>query len=92
MNTHRRLGKNLAGPYIRRYLWPFLAALACLLGAYHALMADFERRQLGGLRFLPGVTDAEIEPRGPSLEAFLLGQIDFDRALDLQRVGEGCGH
>ena len=32
-----------------------------LLGAYHALMADFERRQLGGLRFLPGVTDAEIE-------------------------------
>ena len=30
LNTHRRLGKNLAGPYIRRYLWPFLAALACL--------------------------------------------------------------
>lgn len=32
-----------------------------LLGPYHALMADFERRQVGGLRFLQGVTDAEVE-------------------------------
>jgi HD-GYP domain-containing protein (c-di-GMP phosphodiesterase class II) len=32
-----------------------------LLGPYHALMADFERRQVGGLRLLPSVTDAEIE-------------------------------
>jgi HD-GYP domain-containing protein (c-di-GMP phosphodiesterase class II) len=32
-----------------------------LLGPYHALMADFERRQVGGLRFLPGVSDAEVE-------------------------------
>ena len=28
---------------------------------------------------------SEIEPSPPALEAFLLGQIDFDRALDLQR-------
>jgi HD-GYP domain-containing protein (c-di-GMP phosphodiesterase class II) len=32
-----------------------------ILGAYHSLMADFERRQVGGLRFLPGITEPEIE-------------------------------
>jgi HD-GYP domain-containing protein (c-di-GMP phosphodiesterase class II) len=32
-----------------------------LLGPYHSLMADFERRQVGGLRLMPSVTDAEIE-------------------------------
>jgi ATP-binding cassette subfamily B multidrug efflux pump len=30
LNTHRRRGTNIAGPYVRRYLWPFLAAVACL--------------------------------------------------------------
>ena len=38
-----------------------IKAHAGILGPYHALMADFERRQVGGLRFLPGVSDAEIE-------------------------------
>ena len=32
-----------------------------LLGAYHSLIGDFDRRQVGGLRFLSGVDDAEIE-------------------------------
>ena len=32
-----------------------------MLGAYHALMSDFERRQVGGLRFMPSVTEPEIE-------------------------------
>lgn len=32
-----------------------------LLGAYHALVADFDRRQVGGLRFISGLDDAEIE-------------------------------
>lgn len=33
----------------------------------------------------------EIEPRSPALEAFLLGQVDFDRALALQqRLVEQC--
>ncbi len=31
------------------------------LGAYHALMSEFERRQIGGLRFLPGIHEAEVE-------------------------------
>lgn len=31
------------------------------LGAYHSLMSEFERRQIGGLRFLNGVNEAEIE-------------------------------
>ncbi|MGA2642859.1 MAG: ABC transporter permease, partial [Spirochaetia bacterium] len=30
MNTHRQRRTSLAGPYVRRYLWPFLAAVACL--------------------------------------------------------------
>ncbi|HTZ50576.1 MAG TPA: ABC transporter ATP-binding protein [Spirochaetia bacterium] len=30
MNTHPVRTTRLAGPYVRRYLWPFLAALACL--------------------------------------------------------------
>lgn len=38
-----------------------IKAHASLLGAYHSLMAEFERRQVGGLRFLPGVDEAEIE-------------------------------
>lgn len=32
-----------------------------LLGAYHSVVADFDRRQVGGLRFLAGLDDAEIE-------------------------------
>jgi HD-GYP domain-containing protein (c-di-GMP phosphodiesterase class II) len=32
-----------------------------VLGAYHALVADFDRRQVGGLRFISGLDDAEIE-------------------------------
>ena len=38
-----------------------IKAHASVLGAYHSLMADFERRQVGGLRFLQGVDEAEIE-------------------------------
>jgi len=38
-----------------------IKAHTALLGPYHALMADFERRHVGGLRFLPTVTDAEVE-------------------------------
>lgn len=38
-----------------------LKAHASLLGAYHALMGEFERRQVGGLRFLQGVDEAELE-------------------------------
>lgn len=34
---------------------------ASLLGVYHALMAEFERRQTGGLQFLQGVNEAELE-------------------------------
>jgi len=30
LNTHPVRTTRLAGPYVRRYLWPFLAALACL--------------------------------------------------------------
>ncbi len=32
-----------------------------LMGPYHTLLADFERRQTGGLRFLQGVNEAEVE-------------------------------
>jgi len=32
-----------------------------VLGAYHGLLADFERRQVGGLRFLNGIQEAEVE-------------------------------
>ena len=38
-----------------------IKAHASLLGAYHALMGEFERRQVGGLRFLQGVDEAELE-------------------------------
>ncbi len=38
-----------------------IKAHTSLLGAYHAVMADFERRQVGGLRFLPGLSEPEIE-------------------------------
>jgi HD-GYP domain-containing protein (c-di-GMP phosphodiesterase class II) len=38
-----------------------IKAHTSVLGAYHALMADFERRQVGGLRFLTGVEAAELE-------------------------------
>lgn len=34
---------------------------AATLGTYHAVLGEFERRQVGGLRFLPGVNEAEIE-------------------------------
>ncbi len=36
-------------------------AHASLLAVYHSLMTEFERRALGGIRFLEGVTDAEFE-------------------------------
>jgi HD-GYP domain-containing protein (c-di-GMP phosphodiesterase class II) len=36
-------------------------ASTALMGPYHALLGDFERRQTGGLRFLQGVSEAEIE-------------------------------
>ncbi len=32
-----------------------------ILGAYHGLLADFERRRVGGLRFLNAVEEAEVE-------------------------------
>ena len=36
-------------------------ASTALMGPYHALLADFARRQTGGLRFLQGVNEAELE-------------------------------
>ncbi|MEQ1831565.1 MAG: HD domain-containing phosphohydrolase [Candidatus Eisenbacteria bacterium] len=36
-------------------------ASTALMGPYHTLLADFERRQTGGLRFLQGVNEAEVE-------------------------------
>ena len=36
-------------------------ARAEILGAYHGLLADFERRQVGGLRFLNALEEAEVE-------------------------------
>lgn len=36
-------------------------ASTSLMGPYHALIADFQKRQTGGLRFLQGVTEAELE-------------------------------
>ncbi len=36
-------------------------ATTALMGAYQSLLADFDRRQTGGLRFLQGVNEAEIE-------------------------------
>lgn len=36
-------------------------ARAEILGAYHGLLADFERRQVGGLRFLNALDEAEVE-------------------------------
>jgi HD-GYP domain-containing protein (c-di-GMP phosphodiesterase class II) len=38
-----------------------IRASASLLAVYHSLMNEFERRQLGGIRFLPGVHEAEFE-------------------------------
>jgi HD-GYP domain-containing protein (c-di-GMP phosphodiesterase class II) len=38
-----------------------IKATAQLLGPYHALMSEFERRRVGGLRFLDGVSEAEVE-------------------------------
>ncbi len=38
-----------------------IRAQASLLAVYHALMAEFERRSLGGVRFLQGVTPAQLE-------------------------------
>ncbi len=38
-----------------------IKAQASLLGVYHGLMAEFERRALGGLRITPGVSAAELE-------------------------------
>lgn len=34
---------------------------AATLGTYHAVLGEFERRQVGGLRFLPGISEAEVE-------------------------------
>jgi HD-GYP domain-containing protein (c-di-GMP phosphodiesterase class II) len=38
-----------------------IRAQASLLAVYHALMGEFERRGLGGVRFLYGLTAAELE-------------------------------
>ncbi|MFI5372645.1 MAG: HD-GYP domain-containing protein [Candidatus Eisenbacteria bacterium] len=38
-----------------------IRAQASLLAIYHSLMTEFERRQLGGIRFLHDLTDAEFE-------------------------------
>jgi putative nucleotidyltransferase with HDIG domain len=38
-----------------------IRAQASLLPIYHSLMTEFERRALGGLRFLQGMTVAELE-------------------------------
>jgi len=38
-----------------------IKAQASLLAVYHGLMAEFERRSLGGIRFLQGVGPAEFE-------------------------------
>jgi HD-GYP domain-containing protein (c-di-GMP phosphodiesterase class II) len=38
-----------------------IRAQASLLAVYHSLMTEFERRSLGGIRFLEGLTDAEFE-------------------------------
>ena len=38
-----------------------LKASAALLTVYHSLIEEFERRSLGGVRFLQGVTPAAIE-------------------------------
>jgi HD-GYP domain-containing protein (c-di-GMP phosphodiesterase class II) len=38
-----------------------IKAQASLLSVYHLLMAEFERRGLGGVRFLQGVTAPELE-------------------------------
>jgi len=38
-----------------------IKAQASLLSVYHAMMGEFERRSLGGLRFLSGVSAAEFE-------------------------------
>ncbi len=36
-------------------------ANTALMGPYHSLLADFDRRQTGGLRFLQGVNESEVE-------------------------------
>ena len=38
-----------------------IKAQASLLTVYHSLMAEFERRQMGGIRILQGVNAAEVE-------------------------------
>jgi HD-GYP domain-containing protein (c-di-GMP phosphodiesterase class II) len=38
-----------------------IKAQASLLAVYHGLMGEFERRELGGIRFLNGVHEAELE-------------------------------
>ena len=38
-----------------------IRATASLLSVYHSLMSEFERRSLGGVRFVNGVSPAELE-------------------------------
>jgi len=38
-----------------------IKATAGILGPYHTIMADFERRQVGGVRILQGVQEPEVE-------------------------------
>lgn len=38
-----------------------IRATASLLSVYHSLMSEFERRSLGGIRFMSGVSPAELE-------------------------------
>jgi HD-GYP domain-containing protein (c-di-GMP phosphodiesterase class II) len=58
-----------------------IKAQPALLSTYHALMGEFERRQLGGIRFLQGVHAAE-------LERFFQLFVAADEASVAERLGE----
>jgi HD-GYP domain-containing protein (c-di-GMP phosphodiesterase class II) len=58
-----------------------IRAQASLLAVYHALMAEFERRSLGGVRFLQGVS-------GPELERFFQLFIAADDPVVAERLVE----
>ncbi len=60
-----------------------LRAQASLLPSQHALIAELERRQLGGIRFLTGVTETELER---FFQLFLAAE---DAAL-AERLAETC--
>jgi HD-GYP domain-containing protein (c-di-GMP phosphodiesterase class II) len=58
-----------------------IRAQASLLAVYHALMAEFERRALGGVRFLQGLS-------GPELERFFQLFIAADDPVVAERLPE----